>query len=88
MKKIILSVIKIYQKLLSFDHSFWARPKLIRVCVHTPSCSSYTYEAVNRFGVFKGLIMGFFRVLRCHPFNKHKFDPVPEKFSIRANLKP
>ncbi len=84
-KKILLLIIRFYQKLFSFDHSFWARPDKYRVCVHYPSCSQYTYEAIEKFGVFKGTIMGFFRILRCTPWTKHRLDPVPENFSIKAN---
>lgn len=84
-REIVKFLIKVYQKTLSFDHSFWARPQAFRVCVHYPSCSEYTYQAVDKFGVFLGLIMGFFRILRCNPFTKHRIDEVPDKFSIKAN---
>jgi hypothetical protein len=78
-------VIKIYQKFLSFDHSFWARPDIYRACIHYPSCSQYTYEAIDRHGLLKGSIMGFFRIIRCNPFSKGGIDPVPDKFSIRSS---
>lgn len=77
--------IKIYQFLFSFDHSFWAKYVNYRVCIHYPSCSQYTYEAIDRFGLFKGSIMGAFRVSRCNPFNEGGHDPVPHKFSVKAN---
>lgn len=82
-KKLALLLIKIYQKTLSFDHSFWANPNQFRVCLHQPSCSQYTYEAVEKFGVVKGSILGFFRILRCNPFTKNRIDPIPDKFRWR-----
>lgn len=77
-------LIRFYQKFLSVDHSFWGKHTGIKVCIHEPSCSHYTYEALDKFGLVKGSIMGFFRILRCNPMSKGGFDPVPEKFSIRA----
>lgn len=85
-KNIIMKLIKIYQFLFSFDHSFWAKPDKFRVCVHYPSCSAYAYTAVEKHGAIKGSIMGFFRVLRCTPYAKHRFDEVPDKFSIKPNI--
>lgn len=86
-KEIGKFLIKIYQKIFSFDHSFWARPDVYRVCIHEPSCSQYTYEAIDRFGLIKGSIMGFFRILRCNPFSGGGYDPVPDHFSIKKNEK-
>jgi len=79
-KNIAKLLIRIYQKTLSFDHSFWA-PYLAggyRVCIFTPSCSEYTYQSIDRFGLLKGGWMGFKRILRCNPLSKGGFDPVPE----------
>ncbi|OGG15660.1 membrane protein insertion efficiency factor YidD [Candidatus Gottesmanbacteria bacterium RIFCSPHIGHO2_02_FULL_39_11] len=45
-------------------------------CRFTPTCSDYTYEAVNRYGTIRGLFMGAKRLARCHPFNKAGIDPV------------
>lgn len=84
-KEIGKFLIKIYQFFLSFDHSFWAPYVGARVCIHEPSCSQYTYEAIDRFGLILGSIMGFFRVLRCNPMAEGGYDPVPNHFSIRRN---
>jgi uncharacterized protein len=77
-KNLILFLIKIYQFLFSFDHSFWAKyAGGYRVCIHTPSCSAYTYEAIEKYGVFKGGFLGIKRVVRCAPWGRGGFDPVP-----------
>ena len=71
---------------LSIDQSFWGKKTGIKVCIHEPKCSEYTYQAVEKHGVIKGSVMGFFRILRCNPYNKGGFDPVPEKFTIKKSL--
>ena len=77
MKRLILSLIKFYQKYLSLDHA-WAKKLHLtdKVCRFTPTCSEYTYQAVERYGVVRGLGLGFRRVLRCHPWSKGGLDPV------------
>jgi uncharacterized protein len=75
----VMLLIRIYQKLFSFDHSFWAHPHLFRVCVFYPSCSEYTYQAIERFGLIRGGLMGAWRVIRCNPFSKGGIDEVPAK---------
>lgn len=77
MKFIAKLLIRAYQKTLSFDHSFWAKPEVYRICIHQPSCSEYTYQAIDKYGVFKGSYLGFRRILRCHPLAKGGYDPVP-----------
>lgn len=75
-KKMVLLLIRIYQATLSFDHSFWGKRLPYRVCVHQPSCSAYTYEAITRYGVLRGGWLGAQRVWRCRPGNGG-YDPVP-----------
>lgn len=71
MKKIILLLIRFYQKYISIF--------LGKNCRFIPTCSAYTYEAVERFGVIKGVYLGIRRILKCHPWHPGGFDPVPEK---------
>ncbi len=63
--------IKIYQWILS--------PFLPNSCRYEPSCSQYAVEALRIHGPFKGLIMGTKRILSCHPWGGHGYDPVPPK---------
>lgn len=77
MKKLILSLISFYQKFLSVDQGYLGRifgnPK---VCIYQPTCSEYTYQAVSKYGIFKGSFLGLKRILRCHPFAQGGHDPV------------
>lgn len=71
MKKIILLLIKFYQKYISIF--------LGKNCRFYPTCSAYTYEAIERFGIIKGSFLGIKRIIKCHPFHPGGYDPVPEK---------
>jgi uncharacterized protein len=69
MKQIALLLIRLYQNSISraFPPS----------CRFTPSCSHYTYEAIDKYGFVKGGWLGAKRIARCHPFNPGGYDPVP-----------
>ncbi|OGG08658.1 membrane protein insertion efficiency factor YidD [Candidatus Gottesmanbacteria bacterium RBG_16_43_7] len=78
MKKLVLSSIRFYQKYLSFDTGMLRYLFLTdRACRFTPTCSEYTYQAVNRYGIIYGLWLGLARIVRCHPWSKGGWDPVP-----------
>jgi len=77
MKSLVLTAISAYQKSLSPDHGVVGKALLGGTCRFTPTCSQYTYEAVSRYGTLKGLWLGLKRIVRCHPFTKGGFDPVP-----------
>jgi putative membrane protein insertion efficiency factor len=66
---VVLVMIRAYQLTLS--------PLLGNSCRYEPSCSRYTYEAVQRYGWARGSWMGVKRIARCHPFAKGGYDPVP-----------
>lgn len=67
--KISLYLILLYQKFLS--------PYIGKGCKYQPTCSNYTYEAIFKYGFFKGWVLGLYRILRCNPFSKGGYDPVP-----------
>jgi putative membrane protein insertion efficiency factor len=69
MKKIALVFIKLYRVTLS--------PFLGRHCRFEPTCSLYTYGAIEKYGFRKGMWLGTRRLLRCHPFHAGGFDPIP-----------
>lgn len=70
-KRFFILPIKIYQATIS--------PLLGAHCRHTPSCSQYTIEAINEWGVLKGIFLGSKRIARCQPWGTKGFDPVPKK---------
>ena len=65
---IFIFPIKLYQLFIS--------PMLPNTCRHLPTCSDYTIEAIQEFGVFKGIYKGTVRILRCNPLGTSGFDPV------------
>lgn len=77
MKKIILNSIRFYQKTYMFHLGILQMLFMSdRVCRFVPTCSEYTYQAVEKYGSRKGLFLGLKRIIRCHPWNKGGFDPV------------
>ena len=77
MKKFVLKLIEFYQRYLSIDR-VWAKKLFLtdKVCRYTPTCSEYTYQAVEKYGTVRGLFLGLKRVLRCHPWSVGGYDPV------------
>ncbi|OGY43648.1 MAG: membrane protein insertion efficiency factor YidD [Candidatus Buchananbacteria bacterium RIFCSPLOWO2_01_FULL_39_33] len=73
---LVLKLIRIYQKTLSFDHG------LVKIffpngyCKYRPTCSQYAYQSVEKYGIIKGGLIAAWRVLRCNPFSGGGHDPV------------
>jgi putative membrane protein insertion efficiency factor len=75
MKRILLFFLKAYKKIIS--------PILPPSCRFTPTCSEYAMEAITRFGAIRGTLLSAYRLLRCNPFCRGGYDPVPEKFTFK-----
>lgn len=70
MKKVLLKLILFYRHKIS--------PYKGRACCKfVPTCSQYAYEAIEKHGIFKGGLLSLWRILRCNPFGKGGYDPVP-----------
>ena len=68
LKKIFVKLIEVYQFFSKY------KPK---VCRFYPTCSQYTKEAILKYGVVKGCVLGIKRISKCHPLNPGGYDPVP-----------
>jgi putative membrane protein insertion efficiency factor len=73
MKKILIFFIKVYKRYLSPGNYGY------KICIFEPSCSRYAVEALEKHGLFKGLYLSIYRIIRCNPFSKGGYDPVPER---------
>jgi len=71
MKHVMIWLVRLYQKYIS--------PLKRPCCRFTPTCSSYAIEAFQKRGFFIGMILTVWRILRCNPFSKGGYDPVPER---------
>ena len=70
MKYILLGCIRFYQKYLSSLKGYSS-------CIYYPTCSQYAVEAIEKYGALKGGALAAWRILRCNPFAKGGYDPVP-----------
>jgi putative membrane protein insertion efficiency factor len=66
--QLALTTLRIYKR--------WVSPALPSACRFSPSCSEYMMQAIERYGVLRGIGMGLRRLLRCHPFHQGGVDPV------------
>ncbi|MGE9911690.1 membrane protein insertion efficiency factor YidD [Atopobiaceae bacterium SGI.236] len=64
-----IALVRVYQRFIS--------PLFPPCCIYSPTCSQYAVEAIEKYGFLKGTWLAFKRILRCNPFHKGGFDPVP-----------
>ena len=77
MKTILIVFIKFYKRAIS--------PYLPKACRFTPTCSAYAIEAIEKFGAIRGTLLAAYRVLRCNPFCRGGYDPVPDRFTFKRH---
>ena len=68
-KRIALLMVRFYQRIIS--------PILPKSCRFYPTCSEYTYQAIEKYGLAKGMYLAIRRILKCHPFHSGGSDPLP-----------
>ena len=69
MKRVLLALVRFYRRAIS--------PFRPPCCRYIPTCSEYAVEAVEKYGAAKGGLLALRRLMRCHPFHKGGYDPVP-----------
>lgn len=74
--RFLLGSIRLYQKTLSPDSGVYKRKYPFGYCRFTPTCSEYTYQAIAKYGLLKGLSKATWRIIRCHPWSKGGHDPL------------
>lgn len=71
-----ITILRFYQKVLSFDHGFLKIFFPHGYCRFRPTCSDYAIEAITKHGILRGGLKAIWRVMRCNPWNKGGWDPV------------
>ncbi|MBY7649907.1 MAG: membrane protein insertion efficiency factor YidD [Candidatus Liberibacter europaeus] len=74
-----IGIIRVYQ--LFFSNFFG------KSCRYLPTCSEYAYEAIARYGLWIGIWLTLFRIIRCNPLGSHGFDPVPNNISKKKTIR-
>ncbi|WP_454994070.1 membrane protein insertion efficiency factor YidD [Cardiobacterium hominis] len=80
MKRLLIGAIRLYRKTLS--------PFIGQQCRFEPTCSHYGEEAIAKHGALRGSILTVWRILRCGPWSKGGYDPVPETFLVKHEKQP
>lgn len=80
MKRLLIGAIRLYRKTLS--------PIIGQQCRFEPTCSHYGEEAIAKHGALRGTILTVWRILRCGPWSKGGYDPVPETFLVKHEKQP
>jgi len=75
-QKISLGFIRLYQKTLSPDHGFFRHAFPFGYCRFQPTCSEYGFQAIKKYGFFKGWLLASWRILRCNPYSEGGSDPL------------
>ena len=77
---LVVRTLRVYQR--------WISPAFGQRCRYYPSCSEYATQAVERFGILRGLVLASWRLLRCNPFSRGGFDPVDDQrlFTPKATV--
>ena len=80
MKRLLIGALRLYRKSLS--------PFIGQQCRFEPTCSHYGEEAIAKHGALRGTILTVWRILRCGPWSKGGYDPVPETFLVKHEKQP
>ena len=73
-RTVLFPFIKVFcMRLIIFYQKNFSR----HTCLYEPTCSEYTLRSINNLGVIIGILLGLWRLLRCNPFSKGGYDPVP-----------
>ena len=78
MKKLLIGLIRLYKTKIS--------PKKKAVCRFRPTCSSFAIEAIEKHGALLGSLMAFCRIMRCNPYFRGGYDPVPDRFTLKSGV--
>jgi putative membrane protein insertion efficiency factor len=81
-RRVVVAPIRFYQRFVS--------PALPRRCKYEPTCSAYAMQAVEEYGILRGLVLAGWRLLRCNPFSHGGYDPVQQQrvFNRRRSTAP
>lgn len=86
MQRIVRFILKVLSWILLvpvYVYKYALSPLLPGSCRHVPTCSQYAIEAIRVHGPFKGFWLATRRILRCHPWGTHGYDPVPPKGTLK-----